>query len=60
MKSAIEGVLKQSPDTVASIIPLEVGPADGAERCGMLSQGCGVCCLTPRHPIKQPMEFNEQ
>ena len=29
--------LKQSPDTVTSITQLDVDPADGAERCGMLS-----------------------
>ena len=50
MKSAIEGGLKQLPETVTSITPIKVGPPDGAERCGMLSQGCVVCCLTPWGP----------
>ena len=38
MKSAITRRLKQLPDTVTSITQLNVGPADGAKRCGMLSQ----------------------
>ena len=46
----LQGGLKQSPDTVTSITPLNVGPADGAERCGMLSWWCVVCCLTPWAP----------
>ena len=37
LKSAIKGGLKQSPDTVTSITQLDVGPANGAERSGMLS-----------------------
>ena len=37
------------------IMQLNVGPADIAKRCGMLSQWCGVFCLT-----KQLMELNEQ
>ena len=38
MKLAMARRLKQSPDTVTSVMQLNVGPADVAERCGMLSQ----------------------
>ena len=47
MKSAIKGGLKQSPDTVTSIMQLNVGPADRAVRCGMLSRSCGVLLPDP-------------
>ena len=50
MKSAITRRLKQSPDTVTGIMQLNVGPADGAKRCGILSWWCGVCCLMPWAP----------
>ena len=47
MKSAMARRLEQSPDTVTSMTQPDVGHTEVVERCGMLSQLHGVCCLTP-------------
>ena len=61
MKSAIEGGLKQSPDTVTSITQLDFGPANGAERCGHAEPMMWCFVAWPsKPPIKQLTEFNEQ
>ena len=48
MKLGMARRLEQSPDTVT--IQPDVGPTEVVERYGMLSQLCGVCCLTPWAP----------
>ena len=50
MKSSMARRLKQSPDTVTSMMQPDVGPTEVVERYGMLSHLCGVCCLTPWAP----------
>ena len=60
MKSAMVRRLEQSPDTVTSMTQPDVGPTEVVERCGMLSQLCGVCCMMPVPPIKWLMGFNKQ
>ena len=50
MKSAMVRRLTQSPDTVTSMTPPDVGPTEVVKRCGMLSHLHGVCWLTPWAP----------
>ena len=58
MKSAIEGGLKQSPDTVTSITQLDVGPADGAERWWHAELMMWCLLPDPQPPPHQTADWN--
>ena len=57
MNLAMARRLEQSPDTVTSMTQPDVGPTEVVERCGMLSQLCGVCHLTPWAPNEMADEI---